>query len=237
MASKRNRCTQCKELREICNIIYVLWKWQLKITLRIFFNRLYIFKIILMKRHRLLLDTRVWKCLKNHAGNLENTYRHTCAQSCSVSRYERTSDLIKVQWDPWTAGRSVRTLTDAFCEAGLSILWTIKQSLALKSEQTENDRKWCHEVWNRLQWLEFWTTPFSRWQSSGNYVTYLCWGFEHIWSALMADNVIKSETGQRKTKCGLVFTNSLQVEVFLSGSALLSESWNRQGWMKSDPRW
>lgn len=37
------------------------------------FNRHYIVKIILMKQHGPLLDTRVWKCLKNHAGNLENT--------------------------------------------------------------------------------------------------------------------------------------------------------------------
>lgn len=37
------------------------------------FNRLYIVKIILMKQHRPLLDTRVWNCLKNHTENLENT--------------------------------------------------------------------------------------------------------------------------------------------------------------------
>lgn len=115
-------------------------------------NRLY---IILMKRRRLLLDTRVWKCLKNHVGSPENTLQ----TELHGIKGHQPSDLIKVQWDPRTAGRSVRSLTDDFCEAGLSVLWTIKQSLALKSEQT-GEKKTGSYITNRLQ--------FARWQSAGN---------------------------------------------------------------------
>lgn len=116
------------------------------------FNTLYILKIILMKRHRPLLDTRVRKCLKSHVRNPENTLQ---TQFHSIKGHQ-PSDHIKFQWDPWTAGRSVRSLTDDFCEAGLSILQTIKQSLALKSEQTEKR----HKVMSQT------VTQFARWQSA-----------------------------------------------------------------------
>lgn len=64
------------------------------------FNRLYIVKIILMKQHRPLLGTRVWKCLMNHAGkprkHFTDTLAHNPAQFHGMKGHQ-PSDLIKVQ--------------------------------------------------------------------------------------------------------------------------------------------